>query len=215
MSIFLQEKAVASVFLGFCVKEYWPTPADWKQPGTEVCSVSSCIASRPDAWIERWDFNFASCWNTEEQAWDVVAPQERERFRLYAYRVIPLLFTTSGTPEVKTTDELFPDSLPPLPSENALQNYSFLGYDVVQGSGYLNYGCSPLSCNGMAVEYPVNWYYLIDDLTTAMQAATTFGHQEPEPGPFLIFEVWRKQTMQAGSIEREQKYKGWHDVFSP
>ena len=192
MIIPLQENTPRPLFVGFCVKEYWPTPPGWKQPGTEVCSVSNCIASRPQNWADRWDFNGASYWNTDEQAWDAIAPEDREGFRLYAYRVIPLLFSTSATPEVKTAEELFPaDGSTPLPPENTLQGYCFLGYDVVQ-AGYLSHGCSPLSCNGMSDEHPVNQYYLIDNLAAALQAAIAFGQQEPEPGPFLLFEVWRK-----------------------
>ena len=67
-----------------------------------------------------------------------------------------------------------------------------LGYDVVErdaATGMLGFGCSPLSCNGMAESIPVNEFCLIDDLETALAAARRFGMEQPEPGPFVIVEV--------------------------
>jgi hypothetical protein len=55
--------------------------------------------------------------------------------------------------------------------------------------GSLGFGCSPLSCNGMAESLPVNDFCLIDDLETALAAARRFGIEQPEPGPYLVIEV--------------------------
>lgn len=55
--------------------------------------------------------------------------------------------------------------------------------------GILGFGCSPLSCNGMAEEISVNEFCLIDDLETALAAARRFGVEQPEPGPYVIVEV--------------------------
>ena len=53
----------------------------------------------------------------------------------------------------------------------------------------LGFGCSPLSCNGMAESIPVNDSCLIDDMETALAAARRFGVEQPEPGPYVIVEV--------------------------
>jgi hypothetical protein len=53
----------------------------------------------------------------------------------------------------------------------------------------LGFGCSPLSCNGMAENISVNEFCLIDDMETALTAARRFGVEQPEPGPYVIVEV--------------------------
>ncbi len=158
-----QRDRPALVFLGFCAKEHWPTPHPWTEPVTEICSVSDCISSRPLNWIERWDFNRASCWNDESLAWACVPDADRHRFRLFAYRAFPLVFGKTGLPEHVLPDEMFSKDLPPLPNEAGLSAYEKLGYDVVQYANLLNWGCSPLSCNGMAEQFAVNKYCLIED----------------------------------------------------
>ena len=55
--------------------------------------------------------------------------------------------------------------------------------------GMLGFGCSPLSCNGMAESVAVNDFCLVDDIKTALAAARRFGIQQPEPGPYVIVEV--------------------------
>jgi len=75
----------------------------------------------------------------------------------------------------------------PLPS-----NFVSLGFDVVSKSVSAFFECSPLSCNGMAAEAPVNQYCLVDALDDAVAAAVRFSHEEPEPGPYYVVEVLRE-----------------------
>jgi hypothetical protein len=37
----------------------------------------------------------------------------------------------------------------------------------------------------------VNRYCLVDDLAAAYDLAVLFGVRQPEPGPYVIVEVWR------------------------
>jgi hypothetical protein len=104
------------------------------------------------------------------------------------------VFGKSGVPDRLSPDELFDANLPELPPEADLSAYDFLGYDPVEYTDVLNYGCSPLSCNGMEADFPVNRYCLLDSLESAYQAATAFGIEQPEPGPYILFEIWRKRT---------------------
>ncbi len=192
-----QQDIPPSVFLGYCAKEHWPTPEGWRQgpsEAVEVCSASDCISSRPPGCFNRWDFNRAACWKDETSALSCVLPEEQSRYRLYAYRAIPLVFGKSGVPDRLSPDELFDANLPELPPEADLSAYDFLGYDPVEYTDVLNYGCSPLSCNGMEADFPVNRYCLLDSLESAYQAATAFGIEQPEPGPYILFEIWRKRT---------------------
>ena len=168
------------VFLGYCAKRSFK----------DIASVSDCLSKRSDKWVERWDFNRATYWNTESDAWACVPDESRSEFKLCAYSILPLIFDTSGTEKAVTIDQLFPTDMPELPS--AMPPYQRLGYDVVErdvATGMLGFGCSPLSCNGMAESVPVNEFCLIDDLETAVVAARRFGVEQPEPGPYVIVEV--------------------------
>ena len=119
----------------------------------EICSVSECIAKSPPDWVDKWVRNTEWLFDTPEAAWSVVPASERERYRLYAYRLLPTLFHQSG----HQTEH----PLPELPASPIPDGFSRLGYDAVvrdvgKTEGELNYaasfGCSPLSCSGMAEE---------------------------------------------------------------
>jgi len=203
----------APVFLGFLLKERWSL-LDGKHEAwhnsnherlAEICSTGDCNLKRPDGWIQRWDFNRASCWNTIAGA-EACAPEgERDRYVLYAYRAVPIVFDNEGDPCEISPDELFDIGLPPLPPEPDMPEFVSLGFDVVEYCGFLNYGCSPLSCNGMHNDYPVNQFCLLPDMNSAYTAAKAFGIEEPEPGPYIIIEVLRhldyKTSLSDSSME--------------
>lgn len=168
------------VFLGYCAKRSL----------RNIASVSDCLSKRPDKWVERWDFNRATFWGSEAAAWACVRDDLKPEFKLFAYRILPLLFDTSGIEKAVMIDQLFPADMPELPA--AAPEYGRLGYDIVErdvSTGMLGFGCSPLSCNGMAESIPVNAFCLFDDLETALAAARRFGVEQPEPGPYVIVEV--------------------------
>jgi len=174
------------VFLGYCAKQ--ALTAD----GRELASVSECLSKRPPQWVNRWDFNRATCWNSEADALAPVPDDSKAEFRIFAYRALLLLFDSSGEGQAVTLGGLFPKELPDLPPGPAPPHYHSIGYDVVERNaamGMLGFGCSPLSCNGMADSIPVNRFCLLDELETALAAARRFGIEKPEPGPYIIVEV--------------------------
>lgn len=190
----------ASVFLGFCTKRYTPPPPwpgfEWPARIEEICSVSECMADRPPGWVDRWRFNRAFCWDAAQVALDCVPTGARGEYQVYAYHAIPLLFSKEGEPTEVPPDALYFGDLPALPPAPDLSGYTFLGYDVV---GYwdvalrvLGHGCSPLSCNGLAAEYPVNRYCLLDSVEDALRAAQAFALGGAESGPYIVFLVWRR-----------------------
>ena len=143
-----------------------------------------------DTWVhntETWLFD------TPEAAWSVVPAAQQERYRLYAYRLLPVLFHESG--------EETEHPLPELTAVPTPDGFSCLGYDAVvrdpggRPSGgwpmVPRFGCSPLSCNGMAAEYPVNRYCLVDELDIAIPMARDFATGNCEPGAYCVVEVWR------------------------
>ena len=117
---------------------------------------------------------------------------------LFCYRLLPILFGATGQPANVSVDDLFPDSLPDLPDEPDLASYHRLGNDIVEShplkTGNLGFGCSPLSCNGMAKEIAVNQYCLLDDLDNACAVAKRFGVERPESGPCVVIQVLSRTT---------------------
>lgn len=189
----------ASVFLGYRVKQAGPLPEyfGWQgSPLPEVCSASGCIARHATGWFEdlfeRPGLNRAACTATAAEAWERAQESERPTLRLFAYRAIPLLFDKQQPDPVPlATDELFSfyhylDDLPAAPDATELVR---LGFDVVQYSDSINWGCSPLTCNYMYQQHPVNASCLLDTWEQAERAARAFASEEPEPGPYLIVEV--------------------------
>ncbi len=164
----------------------------------EICSVSECFAKSPPGWVDKWLHNTETwLFDTPEAAWSVVPAEEEERYRLYAYRLLPTLFHESG----EETVHPLPPKLPAVPIPDG---FSCLGYDaVVRDPGGRDSGgwpmvpsffCSPLSCNGMAEESPVNRYCLVDGLDTAIPMARDFATGNYcEPGSYCVVEVWRRE----------------------
>ena len=189
--------ASETLLIGYLPKQFTEAAGDIHAPAyagvEEICSVSECIAKPPPDWVEKWAHN-TDTWlfDTPGAAWSVV--QAAERYRLYAYRLLPVLFHESGHEAEHPLPEL---TAVPIPA-----GFSFLGYDaVVRHVGTMHSGgneapaffCSPLSCNGMAKEYPVNRYCLVDDLDTAIPMARDFATGNCEPGPYCVVEVWRRE----------------------
>jgi len=185
----------APIFLGHCAKQIWVPTLEWGGAWgshvREIASVSSCISSRASNWVDRWDFNRSTCWNDERSALAKVPAESLPHFQLFSYRLLPILFDKSGDPTAVSIDHVFPDTLPALPVEPDLSQHLRLGYDIVErpSLSILGFGCSPLSCNGMAAEIAVNQYCLLDDIDDAIAVAKRFGTEQPEPGPYIIIEV--------------------------
>ncbi len=188
----------STIFLGFCAKQVWPPAPGWGGAWTahvrEIASVSGCLSRRPRNWTERWDFNRSTCWDDETSALAAVPAKAASQFRLFCYRLVPILFSSSAEPLAVSIDDLFDDGLPYPPKPPDLSRYLSLGYDVVESppSPILGFGCSPLSCNGMAKEIAVNAFCLIDDIGIALATAKRFGNEQPEPGPYVVVQVLKR-----------------------
>lgn len=191
--------APETVLIGYFPKQFTAATGDIHAPTyvgvEEICSVSECFAKSPPDWLNKWAHNTETwLFDTPEAAWSVVPPMELERYRLYAYRLLPRLFHASA--------EETEHPLPELMAVPISDGFSCLGYDaVVRDPGghpskgwpmVPSFGCSPLSCNYMAAEYAVNRYCLADDLDTAISMARDFATGNCEPGAYCVVEVWRR-----------------------
>jgi hypothetical protein len=65
------------------------TRPDWlAEPRVkDVCSVSDCIVTGPDGWIDRWLHNWLGWFNTVADAYSVVPPDQVAQYRVFAYRL--------------------------------------------------------------------------------------------------------------------------------
>jgi hypothetical protein len=172
-------------FAGYFPKHTPPAPAWLGVPSVgEIASVSTCIAAAPDGWILHWTHNSLGFYDCEALARQVVEGAAAGDYDLYAYQIFPLRCRDGA---------LEPFALDAVAGE-ALDDYQFLGYDIVTRSTGDFFECSPLSCNAGAREYLVNRYCLIDELAQAWQTLRAIcaggGY---EPGPYYLFEVYRKR----------------------
>lgn len=184
------------ILIGYLAKRVEKRP-DWlKAAGVEeICSVSTCISGGvPDA-IEHWSHNSLLLYD-DEPALNKILQQEPDprAYTLFAYKLQPRAFGPKSEAAIEMRD--LPDRAGSRPSPAALPGaYVKLGYDCVQTEWHTTvagFGCSPLSCNGMALEIPVNRHCLIDTLDDAIATARTFAREQPEPGVYYVVEVWRK-----------------------
>jgi hypothetical protein len=191
------------VFLGFIAKKIHPVKPEAWGGAEEVCSVSRCIAPYPDGWddnpFDPPEFNRAYCLATADDARKRIRNADVESSRIYAIQLIPAIFTNeSPTPSIYPVEELFAQhgDLPELPAEPDWDAFERLGFDVTvfgpPDSPTWGWSCSPLSCNGMHQAHRVNRYCLIDEPEDAVKAAQSFAETEPEPGPYVIVEVFRE-----------------------
>ena len=186
--------------IGYLPKQFTEAAGDVHTPAyagvKDICSVSECIAKSPPNWVDKWVHNTETwLFDTPDAAWSVVPAAPRDGYRLYAYRLLPVLFHESSRETEHPLPEFTAVSIP--------DGFSCLGYDAVvrdpggrPSGGWTmvpSFGCSPLSCNGMAEEYLVNRYCLVDDLDTAIPMAREFATGNCEPAPYCVIEVWREE----------------------
>jgi hypothetical protein len=180
-------------FLGYGVRRT-AVPAGWtagdRWPVEEICSVSDCIATRPDGWVERWDYNGACCYESADAALET--RKGDAAFRLLAYAFVAMKLNDGGELVTVDVDTLLPAGPRDLPSTGVPDGLVSIGYDVVSkqgGASMMDFECSPLSCCMLAAEVPVNRNCLIDDLDEALRLAQKWDREEPEPGPYYLVQV--------------------------
>jgi hypothetical protein len=169
---------------GYFPKQVVATPVGLACPPivSDICSVSHCVSSGPADWVDHWIHNDLGFFNTIEDARSVV-PADAPATTIFAYRLLTTRFRTGAWEPWALPADVAPEPLPPA--------FRSLGYDAV---GRLEYGmisfeCSPLSCNALAQEWPVNRHCLLADLDTAVEAAERFSIDQPEEGVYYVAEV--------------------------
>ena len=178
---------------GFFMKRIEARPASLNAPDVrEICSVSHCISSAPENWIQSWLHNDLGWFNRVADALTVVRPQERHQYRLFAYRLCPEVFTAEGRAAIVLPGNVKPEAIG--------QGFRSLGFDSTNKTmeSVLGFECSPLSCNAMAEEIRANEYCLFATLDEAIAGAERFATEQPEPGSYFVIEVLEGQQLIAG-----------------
>lgn len=113
---------------------------------------------------------------------------------LHAYRALPVPFDRSGQPRVLPPAEVFGEEV--VGAEFDLTGYTRLGYGVVEYSEEDGMGTNPLWAYGHSPDLyrRLNRYCLFEDLVTACEYALGCGVAGPDPNPYIVVEVWRKDT---------------------
>jgi hypothetical protein len=169
---------------GFFAKRIAPKPEFLRAPGVrEICSVSQCISSGPEKWIDLWLHNDLGWFNRIADAVCVIPALENSQYRVFAYRLYPEVFTKSGRVPFVNPGNVQPEPIP--------GGFRRLGFDSASKSmaSVLGLECSPLSCNGMAAELAVNEFCLFAELSDAIAGAERFAAEQPEPGDYYVVEV--------------------------
>lgn len=169
---------------GYFPKRIASRPKELDAPGVrEIASVSSCISSGPENWIDHWRHNELGWFNTVADAVSVVPKTERALYRLFAYRLEPFAYRQGNRIEIVIPTDLRPDPIGP--------GFVERGFDAVNKSKESIFGfeCSPLSCNYLAVELPTNEFCLFPNRDAAVAAAQLFSIEQPEPGDYYVIQV--------------------------
>lgn len=173
------------VSVGYFPKVTRDRPDDWKGPDivSQICSVSECISSGPDRWIEEWLHNQLGFFPSEDAALQVVDDPARN-YAMYAYKAYPLEFDAG---------QVRPWTVP-VTEKLELDGFEFLGLDPVSRSQGSGPECSPLSCNLAANDFRVNRYCLLEGSDYAYDVCLRISGGNYEPGPYYLFEVYRRKT---------------------
>ena len=186
----MEDRTLTVIDAGYFAKRVVPKPEWLDAPGVvEICSASGCVSKGPEGWIDHWLHNELGWFNRASDAWTVVPPDQREAYRLFAYRIYPAVFRNGVRHDFRLPSDVHPDPIPPA--------FRRLGFDSVNKSmeQSLGFECSPLSCNAMATEVSANQLCLFDSLEAAIAGATRFSIEQPEPGDYYVVEVLERDPL--------------------
>lgn len=197
------KSAIVPILVGYDAKKVEKRPEWLEAAGVqEICSVSGCIsAGLSDAAFHKWLHNGLCLYDDEATLESLLAEEEDEAsYGIFAYKLLAMGFSPQGDTAINPQD--LPDLAGPCPAARPLSaRYEKLGYDCVQTEwekSVAGFGCSPLSCNGMAQRIPVNRFCLIETIDAAIDVARQFGKEQPEPGVYYVMEVWRRRGCHGG-----------------
>lgn len=154
----------------------------------DLFSVSGCISEDFDPeFIDRWRHNGFWLFNSPTDVRGVAAEMNSslEGTQLFFYEVYEYQYDEkegewlSFQPEASFETRVIPPVHPTLE-----------GFDIVSHAAQSAKECSPLSCNGIAAELPVNEHCLLESFAQAKGFLEGGRFVNCEPGPFRIYAVY-------------------------
>jgi hypothetical protein len=155
-------------------------------PKAEIYSVSGCVAEYFADYIPLWRHNGFWFFDRPEVIEELARSQSIDLFSqtLFYYEILEEQYDEDEKAWVPLpTDLPFPTNVHP-PASKALA-----GFDVVSYSVGTSPECSPLTCNSLAAEVPVNQFCLLGSLEDARTALVEGLFRNSEPGPYRVLSV--------------------------
>jgi hypothetical protein len=154
----------------------------------DIYSVSNCISEGFADYFEYWKHNGYWLFDSPD-IMELLARAEGIELSgtiLFYYEVYEYEFDDSSNEWVTfTAEESFVTNVQ-LPTHKVLQ-----GFDVVSFWAHSASECSPLSCNSLATEIPVNKHCLFTTFEETKEAIELGLFENSEPGPYRIFAVYK------------------------
>jgi hypothetical protein len=154
----------------------------------DIYSISGCISEDFADYVNFWKHNGYWLFDAPSLIEDVArqANVSLDECEFFYYEAYELEFDRrSQTWAAYDPEKDFPLAVQG-PEHPVLQ-----GFDVATHSMRNMPECSPLSCNGLATEIPVNEHCLFATLDEAIAAIERGGFEHGEPGPLRIFAVFK------------------------
>lgn len=156
----------------------------------EIFSVSACLSADFADYIPHWQHNGYWFFNSPGVMQDIANQigLSLAGMKLFYYEAWFEQFEPPGRWTPFTPEPSF-DTQIQIPQDKQLR-----GFDVVTFSAGSSPECSPLSCNGLAAELPVNRYCLLESLAAGQIALEKGVFAAGEPGPHRLLAVYECST---------------------
>ena len=176
--------------LGYLLKNVASPAPEWmKAPKLfEIHSLSNCVSSDFADYIPLWKHNGWWLFDTPKAVQDAAASLgiAADQLSLFYYEAYDHQYDDeSNCWQPISPDASFPTEV--VPPDSA----TLSGFDVVTFYVGTSPECSPLSCNALAAELPVNERCLFETFEEAHAALEKGQFKDSEPGPFRIVAVYR------------------------
>jgi len=149
----------------------------------DIYSVSGCVSETFMNCPYDWKHNGWFFFDSPAIAYDIALEKgNTAELRLFYYEIFEKQF------DGKVWSPIAPEDFPTVVQIPASKK--LLGYDVVTFFGGPVPECSPLSCNSIASEMPVNRHCLLDSFEAAHKFVKSPILDDAEPGPYRIFAVY-------------------------
>lgn len=174
--------------IGYLCKKVAIRP-EWLNPVSvaDIYSLSNCISHDFANYINWWQHNGYWLFDSPViiEALAMAENIDLTGTTLFYYEAYEYEYVEEIDTWVKFTPEKSCVTNVQIPTHQHLE-----GFDVTTFSGHTSPECSPLSCNSLAADIPVNQHCLFNTFTEAKEAIECGFFKNSEPGPYRIFAVY-------------------------